>query len=87
MQRAEMVSMQPRSYTFSLACLSKQYLPFDMPVTYTVRPKDPVTDLVGFKRYAENMNSLSDEDFQRTILGVIHGSIYLQHLTFHVYLI
>lgn len=77
-QRAQKISMHPRSYRFSLACLSKQYLPFDMPVNYTVRPKNPEIDLEGFKLYAENMEPLSEHAYEQTILAAIHGETRVQ---------
>lgn len=63
------ISLQPSSFSFNLRCLSKQYLPFEMPVTYTVRPKNPEDDLAGFKLYAENMEHLTLDEFRNTLLG------------------
>ena len=40
-QEVQSVNMTPRNITFTLPCLSKQYLPFDMPVTFTVSPWRP----------------------------------------------
>jgi flotillin len=77
-QQARFVSMQPRSLRFDLKCLSKQYLPFVMPVTYTVRPMNPETNADGFKVYAENMVPLPTEEFEQTILGVVHGETRVQ---------
>jgi len=72
-QKANLVSMQPTNHSFKLACLSKQYLPFDMPVTYTLKPVDPQDDTPGFHRYCRQMADMNEEEFSHTVLGVIHG--------------
>ncbi|OQS03114.1 hypothetical protein THRCLA_04576 [Thraustotheca clavata] len=77
-QEATVVSMNPSSYRFNLACLSKQYLPFEMPVAYTVAPANPKTDLEGFQRYVERMKELSSTEFEETLLGIIHGETRVQ---------
>lgn len=73
LQKAYLVSMQPTNHSFKLACLSKQYLPFDMPVTYTLKPVDPQDDMEGFHRYCRQMADMNEEEFSHTVLGVIHG--------------
>lgn len=45
-QQVETVTLTPRSLEFNMKCLSKQYLPFCMPVTYTVSPFDPMSEEV-----------------------------------------
>ena len=41
LQQVQHVDMTPKNIQFVLPCLSKQYLPFDMPVTFTVSPWRP----------------------------------------------
>ncbi|OQR88137.1 hypothetical protein ACHHYP_07523 [Achlya hypogyna] len=77
-QEAITVSMSPSSFRFNLACLSKQYLPFEMPVAYTVAPASPVEDPAGFARYVERMHKLPAAEFEETLLGIIHGETRVQ---------
>ncbi|BDA45928.1 Flotillin-like protein 2 [Coccomyxa sp. Obi] len=53
--------------------ISKDMVPFDIPVTFTIQPHDPETDLEGFKRYASRMNGLNEGEFYTILTGVIHG--------------
>ena len=48
-------------------------VPFDIPVTFTIVPHDPLTDRDGFLRYAMRMNGLSEAEFHTILTGVIHG--------------
>lgn len=48
-------------------------MPFDIPVTFTIVPHDPLTDKEGFLRYAMRMNGLSEAEFHTILTGVIHG--------------
>ena len=48
-------------------------VPFDIPVTFTIVPHDPLTDPDGFLRYAMRMNGLSEAEFHTILTGVIHG--------------
>ncbi|KDO21641.1 hypothetical protein SPRG_12882 [Saprolegnia parasitica CBS 223.65] len=77
-QEAITVPMNPSSFRFNLACLSKQYLPFEMPVAYTVAPANPIEDPSGFKRYVERMQQLPPDEFEETLLGIIHGETRVQ---------
>ena len=75
------VSMTPRNFQFNLKCLSKEYIPFEMPITCTVTPFDPHMDSGTdnwtsdqlFKLYTQRMETKTDAEFKSTIMGVIHG--------------
>jgi hypothetical protein len=43
-QTIQKVCLRPRTLEFDLNCLSKQYLPFRMPVSYTVAPFDALSN-------------------------------------------
>ncbi|CAL8462079.1 g1610 [Coccomyxa elongata] len=53
----------------------KDIVPFDIPVTFTIQPHDPETDMAGFKRYASRMNGLNEGEFYTILTGVIHGQM------------
>ncbi len=87
-QKLEAVQMQPRNLHFELKCLSKEYLPFKMPVSYTLSPFDPtgidVEEYIDgtptktsaetlFKRYAQKIDPLQDFEFNLTLGAIIHG--------------
>lgn len=75
-QVVEPVSMSPRSLYFDLSCLSKQYLPFDMPVTYTVAPFDPNSGDVftGTDQDGKDKTWTSDELFRNFAERMAHLS-------------
>ncbi len=87
-QTLSRIPLQPRNLHFDLKCLSKEYLPFKMPVSYTFSPFDPtenpVTEIINgksietdaeilFKRYVQKMSCLEDFSYNATLLGIIHG--------------
>jgi hypothetical protein len=56
--------------------ISKDMVPFDIPVTFTIAPHDPNTDADGFLRYAQRMNGLSEAEYHTILTGVIHARVY-----------
>lgn len=81
--------MVPRNVHCDLKCLSKQYLPFQLPITGTALPYDPQGPALKetlengetretsaedvFKRYCVKMADLSDKDFDNVLLATLHG--------------
>ena len=53
--------------------ISKDMVPFDIPVTFTITPHDPTNDKVGFLRYAQRMNGLTEAEYHTILTGIIHG--------------
>ena len=53
--------------------ISKDLVPFDIPVTFTIAPHDPKTDAEGFLRYASRMNGLTEAEYHTILTGIIHG--------------
>ena len=91
LQTLQHVAMQPRNLKLELKCLSKEYLPFKLPITATLSPFDPdgvvmeevlesnetniVSAEVLFKRYVQKIHPLDDDAFNITVEGLLHGEI------------
>ncbi len=81
------VPMQPKNYKFNLHCLSAQYLPFEIPVTFALSPFDPTSNIILkqdqalqhlsneelFKHYVQSIHHMDAKDASDVIKGVIHG--------------
>lgn len=76
-QRVTIVTLAPRNYTFTLHCISKDLVPFDLPVVFTIGPYDPTVDMDSFRRYASKMSAMTAEELQDVVLGCIHGQTRL----------
>ncbi len=72
-QQMQIISMNPRSYLFELHHMSKEKVPFNLPVVFTISPANPATDLDRFKNYARNMTNISPQELETTIKSVVHG--------------
>ena len=59
--------------THASRSISKDMVPFDIPVTFTITPHDPSNDKVGFLRYAQRMNGLTEAEYHTILTGIIHG--------------
>ena len=53
--------------------ISKDLVPFDVPVTFTIQVHDPHTDEAGFLRYAQRINNLTEAEYYTILTGIIHG--------------
>ena len=70
------LAMTLHSALTSLLCvrsISKDLVPFDVPVTFTIQVHDPMVDADGFLRYAQRLNSLTEAEFYTILAGIIHG--------------
>ena len=83
------VPIQPRNFKDELKCLSAQYLPFRLPVNFTLSPFLPtdaaqqeqtddgktreISGLDLFKRYVEKLEPLQPLAFHETVIAAIHG--------------
>ncbi|GAQ92516.1 hypothetical protein KFL_010370020 [Klebsormidium nitens] len=73
-QEVRTYNMAPLNYSFHLNNnMSSEMVPFRLPVSFTIGPKDPREDLEGFKTYATKLGDLPPEKVEATIGGVIHG--------------
>ncbi len=61
-RKLQIVEMAPRNLHFTLKCLSEEYLPFNLPVTFTVSPHDPAspnqTELIESHARTNNEDSI-----------------------------
>lgn len=73
-QNMKRVRMTPRNLNFTLKCLSQQYLPFKMPVTYTVTPFDPVVTQPFYEKDSKGeMVEVESQDlFKRYVQKMDH---------------
>lgn len=70
------LAMTLHSALTSVLCvrsISKDLVPFDVPVTFTIQVHDPMVDADGFLRYAQRLNSLTEAEFYTILAGIIHG--------------
>ncbi|CAL5221082.1 g3209 [Coccomyxa viridis] len=72
-QNVTVVDMKPRNIAFDLHGISRDLVPFDVPVTFTIQVHDPMVDPDGFLRYAQRLNSLSEAEFYTVLHNIIHG--------------
>jgi hypothetical protein len=66
--------MAPRNFSFTLHCISKDLVPFDLPVVFTIGPYDPSQDMERFLLYASKMSAMSSQELHDVVLGCIHGA-------------
>ena len=74
-QRVTVITLAPRNFSFTLHCISRDLVPFDLPVVFTIGPYDPLMDMQGFLRYASKMSAMTGRELQEVVLGVIHGQV------------
>lgn len=72
-QKVKFINLSPVDYMFDLNNMSKELVPFKLPMVFTIGPIDPNKDMEGFLRYARRISGLSSEDVTKIISGVIHG--------------
>jgi flotillin len=76
-QRVTKITLAPRNFSFTLHCISKDLVPFDLPVVFTIGPYDPNVDVDKFLSYASKMSSMSSSELHDVVLGCIHGQTRL----------
>lgn len=76
-QRVTTISLAPRNYSFDLHMISKDLVPFTLPVVFTIGPFDPAVDEDSFRRYASKMSAMSETELHDVVLGIIHGQTRL----------
>ncbi len=72
-QKYQMINMNPRTFSFQLHHMSKEKVPFNLPVVFTVSPHNPIENLEYFKNYTKTMTNIEDSEIFDTIKSVIHG--------------
>ena len=53
--------------------MSKELVPFELPLTFTVGPIHPDTDKPGFIRYATRLSGMEVEDIKKLIESIVNG--------------
>ncbi|AYV85614.1 MAG: hypothetical protein Satyrvirus26_3 [Satyrvirus sp.] len=72
-QKINTITMSPINYQFLGANMSKELVPFNLPLTFTVSPKHPDEDLEGFVRYATRLGDMNDAGVKEIIAGIVNG--------------
>lgn len=72
-QRIKTINMEPINYHFLGKNMSKELVPFELPLTFTISPKHPEKDLQGFINYATMMGDLDHEGIKNIIAGIVNG--------------
>lgn len=72
-QLISFVDMHPLTYQFNIHNMSKEKVEFKLPMTFTVCPIDPMTDLIGFQNYTLKSHNVPSELLRETIAGIVEG--------------
>jgi flotillin len=75
LQDTFMVNMTPKTFSFNLHNMSNEKVEFRLPVTFTVGPIHYNNDEEGFKNYANYINGMEDDEFYKTLLGMVEGEM------------
>ena len=77
------VNMTPVNHRWSFKCLSKQYLPFHLPITCTTAPST-LADHEGAITYVQTMSTLPEEERANIIQAIIHSEFRVQSSTIDI---
>ncbi|BCS83397.1 spfh domain-containing protein [Cotonvirus japonicus] len=72
-QKIKTVSLNPISYKFIGSNMSKEMVPFELPLTFTVSPKHPEIDVDGFIKYVTRLGDMSEGEIKNIIGGIVNG--------------
>ncbi len=72
-QKINTISMEPINYHFLGSNMSKELVPFKLPLTFTVSPKHPEKNLEGFIRYATRLGDMDNNGVKNIIGGIVNG--------------
>jgi flotillin len=72
-QKIKVIKMDPINYHFLGSNMSKELVPFKLPLTFTVSPRHPEIDLPGFIKYATRLGDMDHEGVKTIIAGIVHG--------------
>lgn len=84
LQKCQYVNLNPSNYSFELHNMSKEKVPFNLPVVFTIGPVDPNSDMDLFKNYARKMMNISKQELDSTIQGIIHGQTRILSATLDI---
>lgn len=76
-QKYQLVLLNPNNYTFELHHMSRDKVPFNLPISLTVGPYNPEEKMDLFKNFARKMTREggNDEDVENTVKSVANGEI------------
>ncbi|XWV25879.1 hypothetical protein QJ857_gp1202 [Tupanvirus soda lake] len=72
-QRIKIINLEPINYHFLGSNMSKELVPFKLPLTFTVSPKHPEKDPDGFIKYATRLGDMDHEGVKNIIGGIVNG--------------
>lgn len=72
-QQIRIINLEPMTLRFIGHNMSKELIPFELPLTFTIRPAHPENDKEGFIRYATTMSDMSHNTVRDTIEGIVNG--------------
>ncbi|AYV87049.1 MAG: hypothetical protein Sylvanvirus21_1 [Sylvanvirus sp.] len=74
-QKCSFVNMSPASFSFELHHMSKDKVPFNLPISLTVSPFDYRVKPELFLNYARTMSALTDSSIENTIKSIANGEM------------
>ncbi|ANB50802.1 hypothetical protein [Powai lake megavirus] len=72
-QEIKVIDLSPVNLHFQGCNMSKELVPFKLPLTFTVSPKHPEQDLQGFINYATRLGDMNEEQVKNIIGGIVNG--------------
>ena len=72
-QRIKIISMEPINYHFLGNNMSKEMVPFKLPIIFTVSPQDPQMNKEGFIKYATRLGDMDSDGIKNIIGGIVNG--------------
>ncbi|AGC02146.1 hypothetical protein H012_gp308 [Acanthamoeba polyphaga moumouvirus] len=72
-QEIKVIDLSPINFHFLGSNMSKELVPFKLPVTFTVSPKHPERDLEGFINYATRLGDMNEDQVKNIIGGIVNG--------------
>jgi flotillin len=74
-QKAKFIDLNPRTFTHDFSAMSKEASSFRIPITFTVGPTDPQSDVDGFLNYIRRLSNLNEKQIERIVATVAHGHV------------
>lgn len=72
-QRLKTISLEPITYKFTGNNMSREMVPFELPIIFTVSPVHPDKDMEGFVRYATCVGDMTADEYYKLIAGIVNG--------------
>lgn len=74
-QKAKFIDLNPKTFTHDFTAMSKEASSFRIPITFTVGPTDPQSDVDGFLNYIRRLSNLNDKQIEKIVATVAHGHV------------